>query len=74
MTFRPDPTFYPSPRLAMQGPAERLAYVAALNPNVRRPDEMTVVDLDLGSKTYGQIIGRVPMTPCNRSVRSEFGG
>ena len=28
--LRPDPTFYPSPRLAMQGPAERLAYVAAL--------------------------------------------
>lgn len=23
MTFRPDPTFYPSPRLALQGPAKR---------------------------------------------------
>jgi methanethiol oxidase len=62
MTFRPDPTFYPSPRLAMQGPAERLAYVAALNANVHRPDEMTVVDLDPGSKTYSQIIGRLPMS------------
>ena len=30
--LRPDPTFYPSPRLAMQAPPERLAYVAALNP------------------------------------------
>jgi hypothetical protein len=28
----PDPTFYPFPRLAMQAPAVRLAYVAALNP------------------------------------------
>ena len=62
MTFRPDPTFYPSARLAMQGPPERLACVAALNPNVHRPDEMTVVDLDPGSKTYGQIISRLPMS------------
>ena len=47
MTFRPDPTFYPSPRSAMQAPAERHAYVAALNPNgSRRPDEIVVVDLD----------------------------
>lgn len=61
MTFRPDPSFYPSPRLAMQGPTERLAYVAALNPDVHRPDEMTVVDLETGSKTYGQIISRLPM-------------
>ncbi len=27
--MRPDPTFYPSPGMAMQGPPERLAYVAA---------------------------------------------
>jgi hypothetical protein len=26
-TLRPDPTFYPSPRLAMEGPAENYAYV-----------------------------------------------
>ena len=30
--LKPDPTFYPSPRLAMQGPAEKLAFVAGLNP------------------------------------------
>jgi 56kDa selenium binding protein (SBP56) len=34
--LRPDPTFYPSPRLAMQAPPERLAYVAALNPQLIR--------------------------------------
>ncbi|HXJ03998.1 MAG TPA: selenium-binding protein SBP56-related protein [Candidatus Acidoferrum sp.] len=63
MSFRPDPTFYPSPRLAMQAPVERLAYVASLNPNgSHEPDEITVVDLEAGSGNYGQIVGRVPMT------------
>ena len=31
-TWRPDPSFYPSPRMAMQAPAEKLAYVAAFDP------------------------------------------
>ena len=62
MLFRPDPTFYASPRMAMKGPAERLAYVAGLNANGNgRPDEMTVVDVDPHSKTYSQIVGRTPM-------------
>lgn len=62
MSFRPDPTFYPSPRLAMQAPVERLAYVASLNPNgSHEPDEITVVDLEAGSGNYGQIVGRVTM-------------
>lgn len=62
MSFRPDPTFYPSPRLAMQAPAERLAYVASLNPNgSHEPDDITVVDLEAGSGNYGQIVGRVTM-------------
>jgi len=30
--LKPDPTFYPSPRLAMQSPPEKHAFVAALNP------------------------------------------
>jgi anti-anti-sigma regulatory factor len=33
MLWKTDPTFYPSPKLAMQAPAEKLAYVAALNAN-----------------------------------------
>lgn len=61
MQFRPDPTFYPSARMAMQAPPERLAYVAALNGNNHHPDEITVVDLDPGSKTYSQIVGGVAM-------------
>lgn len=29
---RPDPTFYPSPRMAVQSPPAKLAYVALINP------------------------------------------
>jgi methanethiol oxidase len=61
MSFRPDPTFYPSPKMAMQAPAERLAYVAALNGDKQRPDEIKVVDLDPASKTYSQLVGGVAM-------------
>src|SRR5256885_1297148 len=60
--WKPDPTFYPSPRLAMQAPQEGLAYVAAFNPKRDgRPDAMTVVDVAPGSPTYGQLVGRVEM-------------
>ena len=31
-TWKPDPTFYPSPRLAAQAPPEKLAYVAMFDP------------------------------------------
>lgn len=61
MTFRPDPTFYPSPRMAMQAPAEGLAYVAALNGSNQHPDEIKVVDLNPASKSYSQIVGGVAM-------------
>ena len=36
-TWTPDPTFYPSPRMAMKAPAEKLAYVAASIPTVSSP-------------------------------------
>ena len=45
-TWRPDPSFYPSPRMAMQAPAEKLAYVAAFDPSRAKPDAITVVDVD----------------------------
>jgi selenium-binding protein 1 len=60
-TWTPDPTFYPSRRLAAGAPPEKLAYVASFDPARRRNDEMAVVDLDKGSLTYGQIIRRVEM-------------
>jgi selenium-binding protein 1 len=57
--LKPDPTFYPSPRLAGLGPPEHLAYVAALNPpGSRNNDAMLVVDVDPSSSTYGQEVGR----------------
>ena len=57
--LKPDPTFYPSPRLAAQGPPEKLAYVAALNPpGSKHNDAMIVVDVDPASADYGQEVGR----------------
>ena len=62
MLLTPDPTFYPSPRLAMEAPAERLAYVALLNPKQDgRPDGMAVVDVDPASNSYGRVVGRIDM-------------
>ncbi len=62
MLLKADPTFYPSPKLASQAPAENLAYVAALNPNGGSlPDALLVVDVDRKSKKYGEIVGQVDM-------------
>lgn len=60
MLWKADPTFYPSPRLAAQAPAEKLAYVAALNVD-HGPDAMTVVDVDAASPSYGSVVNTVPM-------------
>jgi 56kDa selenium binding protein (SBP56) len=60
--LRPDPTFYPSPKMAMEAPAEKLAYLALLNPKLTgKPDAIAVVDVDPASKTYSQVVGRVEM-------------
>ena len=59
--WKPDPSFYPSPRLAGQAPAEKLAYVVTLNPDHAengRPDALVVVDTDPASPTYAQVVGR----------------
>src|SRR5215218_6846960 len=62
-TWKPDPTFYPSPRSAMQAPAETLAYVVRVNPTGDgRPDAIAVVDVDPTSRSYGQLVGEVEMT------------
>ena len=60
----PDPTFYPSPRSAMQAPAEQLAYVVVLNVGqgaARSPDALAVLDVDPSSSTYAQVVGRLDM-------------
>jgi len=60
MSLMPDPTFYPSPGMAMQAPPERLAYVSLLNvgSNGQR-DAMGVIDLDPSSSEYGRLVGQV---------------
>jgi selenium-binding protein 1 len=60
-TLFPDPTFYPSPRLAAQAPPEKLAYVVTIHPEAGRPDALVVVDLDPASRSYAQVVGRVEM-------------
>src|SRR5205809_1005823 len=61
--LKPDPTFYPSPKMAMQSPPEKLAYLALINPKKdNRPDAIGVVDVDPNSKSYGKLVGSVDMT------------
>ena len=59
--WTPDPSFYPSPRLASQAPPEKLAYVAAFDPDRTRPDAITVVDVDPASPDYARIVGNLSM-------------
>src|SRR5436853_1225753 len=60
-SWRPDATFYPSPRMAMEAPPEGVAYVAVLNYGGKRPDALAVLDVNPQSTTYSQVVGRVDM-------------
>ncbi len=55
--WRPDPTFYPSPREAAAAPPEKLAYVAAFSRPADTPDAIAVVDVDPASARYGNVVG-----------------
>ena len=57
----PDQSFYPSPTLAMQAPAETIAYVALLNPDPAGSDAFAVLDVEPSSPAYGAQIARVEM-------------
>lgn len=58
--FRPDATFYPSPRMAMEAPREKVAFVALLAPTrAGRSDGLAVVDVDPESGGYGRVAGQV---------------
>ena len=60
--LRPDQTFYPSPRMAMQATPEKLAYVAMLNPRTDgSKDALAVVDVDPESATYAQTLHQLDM-------------
>jgi selenium-binding protein 1 len=56
MNLRPDPTFHATPRLAMEAPAETLAFTLMLSPDGSRPDGLAVVDVDPTSDTYSQVV------------------
>src|SRR5829696_4304693 len=56
--WRPDPTFYASPSLAAEAPAETLAYVALLASEASgKRDAIGVIDTDPSSPSYGRLVG-----------------
>ena len=59
MNVRPDPSFYATPKMAMEAPAEKFAYTLMLSPDFTQPDGLAVVDVDPASKTYGEIVHTV---------------
>jgi selenium-binding protein 1 len=60
MLLKPDPTFYPSAKDAINAPAETLAYVALLSATADgRADALAVVDTDTSSPAYASQIASV---------------
>jgi methanethiol oxidase len=57
----PDQSFYPSPKMAMEAPPERIAYVSMLNPRENGRDALGVIDVDPTSNGYGRLVGQVEM-------------
>ncbi|MCW2938043.1 MAG: selenium-binding protein [Actinomycetia bacterium] len=70
--WKPDPTFYPSPRDAVSAPPEKLAYVAAFDRAAAKPDAIAVLDTDPASPSYGEVVGwtssRMSATSCTTSA------
>lgn len=60
-SWRPDPSFYPSPRMAEKAKAESIAYVAMFDPQRKTPDGIAVVDVDPESGSYSRIVSTVAM-------------
>jgi selenium-binding protein 1 len=54
---------YATIKQAMQSPPETFAFVPAIlvGTKTKRPDYLATVDLDPKSKTYSQVVGRLPM-------------
>ncbi len=59
--LKPDPTFYASPKLAMEAPAETLAYAITLDPTRKQPDGLAVLDTNPTSGAFGKVVGRLSM-------------
>ena len=61
-TWTPDPTFYTSPKKAMDAPQEEIAYVAIVNPkDDGRPDAVGVMDVNPESSDFGKVISRLDL-------------
>ena len=56
MNLRPDPTFYPSPKIAMEAPVETYAFTLMLSPDFSQPDGLAVVNVDPTSDDYGKVV------------------
>ena len=70
--MKPDPTFYASPKLAMEAPAENFAFTIMLGKDKDQHDGLAVIDLRDGSDTYGEIVHTV-MTPTTGDEFHHFG-
>ncbi len=58
----PDPSFYPSAKMAMEAEPEKIAYVAMMNPTGEgEKDAIGVVDVDPDSPDYGRLVGKAEM-------------
>jgi selenium-binding protein 1 len=57
----PDPSFYPSPKMAMEAAPETIAYISMLNAKENAPDSIGVIDVDPTSSGYGRMVGQVDM-------------
>ena len=60
-SLRTDPTFHPSPKLAMSAEPERIAYTALLARSPDLPDALAVVDVNPASSSYGKVLHRLDM-------------
>jgi len=61
ISFKVDPTFYPSAKSATKAPPESLAYVAGIHANGEKPDFVGVIDFDPSSPTYSKLISKVEL-------------
>ena len=60
-SLRPDPTFHPSARLAMEAEPEHLAYTVLLSRDPAQPDALAVIDVNPQSEAYGSVIHQLVM-------------
>ncbi len=57
-SWKPDDSLYPSPAMAAEAPAEKLAYVATFQfDGAEQADALAVVDVDPESAEYGKVVG-----------------